>query len=322
MRKQIILISVTAIFAFSFSSCKKSSDPGNPVITTIKADTVFTVAAANAFPAYNSWDSFTMDPDANKIFFYYPDAVEGFKIDLYDVSTGSTSTIYKHFSQSGLTSWSTSNGSEGMRLRYFKNTFDGNKLIVPGGATNPFIIEILVHSDYSASFQRLDSIPASNNGISVSNAYDADLVKASANNLISVVSMNNSVFDFYASVPVYRVSATSHGSSIVGTPGGLEYVFCGSDKTLELYNSGVFVRSISMPYSEAQLQMDSKKRIYAYNGSSIFRFTPDLLTKEEFPVKGSVSGYRQCCLVIKEYSNYVQAYSFDRKDLIGLKLPL
>ena len=76
-----------------------------------------------------------------------------------------------------------------------------------------------------------------------------------------------------------------------------------------------------MPYGEAQLQMDSKKRIYAYNGTSIFRFTSDLLTKEEFPVKGTLEGYRQEAMVIKEYANYVQVYSFSQKDLIGLKLP-
>jgi hypothetical protein len=76
-----------------------------------------------------------------------------------------------------------------------------------------------------------------------------------------------------------------------------------------------------MPYQESQLQMDSKKRIYAYNGTSIFRFSSDLMTKEEFRVTGSLQGYRQEALVIKEMPGYVQAYSFDSKDLIGMKLP-
>ena len=279
MKKTIVILYIGIVLTVSFAGCKKSSsNADSPVTTAIKADTAFKLIAANAFPAYDSWNSIAMDTSGNKIFFYYKDAAEGFKIDLFDISSGTTSTIYKHFSQSGLTKWSTSNGSEGMRLRYFKNTYDGNKLIVPGGATNYFFIEIQVHPDYSTSFQRLDSLPVSNNGITVMDAYDADLVKTSTNNLISVVTMYNSVYDLYAAAPVYKVSATSHGSSIVGTPTGSEYVFCGTNKTLELYNAGLFIRAISMPFDAAQLQMDSKKRIYAYNGSSIFRFSSDLLT--------------------------------------------
>ncbi len=322
MKKQSIIIFVIAVIALSFTGCKKSSsNSGTSGATTFKADTVFTVVAANAFPAYNSWNSIAMDTNGNKIFFFYPDDVEGFKIDLFDVTTKTTSTIYKHFSQSGLNKWASSNGSEGMRLRYFKNTYDGDKLIVPGGATNHFFVEIQVNPDYSTTFQRLDSLPASNNGIPVMDAYDADLKKTPANNLISVVTMYNSVFDLYAAAPVYKVSATSHGSSIVGTPTGMEYVFCGQNKTLELYNAGLFIRAINMPFNAAQLQMDSKRRIYAYNGASIFRFSSDLLTKEEFPVKGQLKGFGQEALVIKEYANYVQVYSFSQKDLIGMKLP-
>ncbi len=133
--------------------------------------------------------------------------------------------------------------------------------------------------------------------------------------------MYNSVYNVNKLDSTYQVSTTSHYSSIVGTPGAQEYIFCGNNKTLELYNKGLFIRAISMPYGGAQLQVDSKKRIYAFCGTSIFRFSPDLLTKEEFPIKGSLKGYGQFALVIKETGNYVQAYSFDGKDLIGIKLP-
>jgi alpha-galactosidase len=68
--------------------------------------------------------------------------------------------------------------------------------------------------------------------------------------------------------------------------------------------------------------MDSKKRIYAYNGTVIYRFSSDLLTKEEFPVKGSLSGYREEAMVIREMPNWVQIYSFQQQDLIGMRLPL
>ena len=214
------------------------------------------------------------------------------------------------------------NGSEGLRLRYFSNTFDGNKLIVPGGATNHLIVEIKVNSDYSTTFQRVDSIPETSNTLRVEDGYDSDLLKTSTNNLINVVSMWNDVYNINNLYPAFPVSKTSHGSSIVGTPGGMEYIFCGDNATLESYNNGVFIRGINMPNSEAQLQMDSKNRIYAYNGTSIFRFSSDLLTKEEFRVTGSLQGYRQEAMVIKEMPGYVQVYSFSTKDLIGMRLPL
>ena len=321
MKNKVITIGICVILTLSIAACKKSSSDSSGA-PAVKADTVFTLIKANAFPNYNYWNSFAIDSTGNKIFFYYKDAVEGFKIDMFDFLSGSTTTIYKHFTQSGLNKWATGNGSDGMRLRYFSNTFDGNKLIVPGGASNMFFIEILLRSDYSTSFLKLDTVPETHNGLRVENCYDADLLKSSAGNLINIVSMWNSVYNINLLHPVYAVSTTSHGSSIVGSPTFKEYVFCGDNKSLELYSNGNFVRSVSLPFGEAQLQMDSKKRIYAYNGSSIFRFSPDLYTKEEFPVKGSLTGYRQEALVIKEMPTYVQAYSFSGMDLIGIKLPL
>lgn len=324
MIKNITVIFITAIIALANTGCKKSnnSTSGNNGTPSFKADTAFILVQANAFPNYVAWHSIAMDTAGSKIFFYYPNIADGFRIDLFDISSGITSTIYKHFSQSGQKTWNTSNGSEAMRLRYFINTFDGNKLIVPGGATNLFIIEIKVNSDYSTTFQKLDTLPLTSNTFRVEDAYDADLVKTAASNQISVVSMWDCVYNINNDYPTYPVSKTRHGSSIVGTPGGLEYIFCGYSLTLELYNNGSFIRGISMPYQESQLQMDSKKRIYAYNGSSIFRFSPDLLTKEEFPVKGTLAGYRNCAMVIKEMANWVQVYSFNGKDLIGMRLPL
>jgi hypothetical protein len=319
MKKKILVLCISAMILLA-AGCKKSST--TTVTAAFKADTVFSVIKANAFPNYVSWSSIAIDAAGNKIFFCYPNAAEGFKIDLYDITSGSSTTIYKHFSQSGLSTWSTSNGSEGMRLRYFSNTADGNKLIIPGGATNEFIVEVRVNSDYSTSYERIDNIPGSANGFSVNDAYDTDLGKTVSGNVISVVSMYNSVYNINTIYPAYQVSSTSHGSSIVGTPGGLEYVFCGDNKTLELYNNGAFIRAVTLLYGESQLQMDSRKRIYAYNGSIVYRFSSDLLTKEEFPVKGTLTGYRESAMVIREMTNYVMVYSISQKDLIGMKLPL
>jgi len=319
MKKKIIILGIAAIMGIAIG-CKKSSN--NTVATTFKADTVFSVVNATAFTNYVSWSSIAIDAAGNKIFYLYPNTTEGFKIDLYDINTGSNTTIYKHFSQSGQTVWNTSNGSEGMRLRYFSNTFDGNKLIVPGGATNAFIVEIRVNADYSTTFLGLDMNPTHSNSLDVRDPYDADLVKTATANQISVLSMWNSVYSVNTVYPAYTVSPTSHGSSIVGTPGGNEYIFCGDNKTLELYNNGVFIRSVNLAYGETQLQMDSKNRIYAYNGSLIYRFSSDLLAKEEFPVKGSLEGYRSAAMVIREMPNWVQIYSFSQQNLIGMKLPL
>ena len=324
MEKKFIILCITAIvtLTIAFSGCKKSSNDTSGTTAKFKADTVFKVIAANAFPNSTNISSIAIDSAGNKIFFFYPNTTEGFKIDLFDISSGSTTTIYKHFTQSGLSSWFTSNGSEGMRLRYFSNTFDGNKLILPGGSTNLFIVEIKVNPDYSTTFQQIDNIPVNVNGHRVEAAYDADLLNTGTNNLISVVSMFNSVYNLNTLFPVYPVSPTSHGSSIVGTPGGQEAVFCGYNRSLELYNNGVFIRGVNLVWDESQLQMDSKKRIYAYNGAIIYRFSSDLLTKEEFPVKGTLSGYRQEAMVIKETANWVQVYSFYNNDLIGMRLPL
>jgi hypothetical protein len=317
---KIIILSVTAMVILAVAGCKKSST--TVVIPPMKADTVFKVLVANAFSNYDGWNSIAIDAAGNKIFFYYSNTAEGFKIDMFDISSGGTTTIYKHFAQSGQSVWHTSNGSEAMRLRYFSGTFDGNKLLVPGGATNNSLVEIRVNPDYSTTFQRVDLDPGTANGMDVRGPYDADLVETATSNVISVVSMWNSVFSINNVNPAYGVSQTSHGSSIVGTPGGMEYVFCGYNKTLELYNNGVFIRGVNLLSGESQLQMDSRKRIYAYNGSIIYRYSSDLLTKEEFPVKGSLTGYRQSALVIQEKTGYVQVYSFNGKDLIGMKLPM
>jgi hypothetical protein len=319
MNKKFIILGIAAVMVTAIG-CKKSST--NTTTTTFKADTAFTVIAHNAFMNYSSWSSIAFDAVGNKIFYVYPNTTEGFQIDLYDIGTGAYTTIYKHFTQSGQTVWHTSNGSEGMRLRYFSNTFNGNELIVPGGATNAFIVEIKVNADYSTTFLGLDMNPSTSNGHDVRDPYDADLVKTATANQISVLSMWNSVYSVGAVYPAYTVSPTSHGSSIVGTPGGMEYVFCGDNKSLDLYNNGVFVRSVNLTYGETQLQMDSKKRIYAYNGTVVYRFSSDLLTKEEFPVKGSLSGYREEAMVIREMPKWVQIYSFSQQDLIGMKLPL
>ena len=321
MIRKTVFTFITVIAVLAFAGCKKSSSSATSSgPTPFIADTLFTLVQANAFPAYDGWNSIAMDTSGNKIFFYYGDATDGFKIDMLDVSTGNITTIYKHFTQSGQSTWHTSNGSEGMRLRYFPGTFNGNKLIVPG-ATNSFIVEIKVNADYSTTFQQVDAIPGTANSISVNDGYDSDLAKISTTNLISIVSMYNSVYNLNTTFPAYTVSTTSHGSSIVGTPGALEYVFCGTAKTLELYNNGAFLRSVSLPAGESQLQMDSKNRINAYNGTSIFRYSSDLMTKTEYPIKGTLEGYRQSSMVISHISNYVQIYTFNGKDLIGMRIP-
>ena len=321
MKKTTTTLCAAILVMLALASCKKSSSDTSSA-PVFKADTVFTVLQANAFPNYDGWNSIAIDGPGNKIFFNYTNPTDGFRIDLFDVVSGTSSIIYKHFPQSGQTVWHQSNGSEGMRLRYFSNTFDGNKLFVPGGATNRIGVEIKVNSDYSTTFQRIDSIPQNSNGMRVESVYDADLVKSSTSNLINIVSMWNDVYNLNKVYTAYAVSPTSHGSSIVGTPGGLEYVFCGDNKTLELYNNGVFIRAISFTSGESQLQMDSQNRIYLYNGSTIYRFSSDLTKREEFPIKGNLSGFRMSALVIKETASYIQAYSFSGKNLIGMKLPL
>ncbi|MCK9218848.1 MAG: hypothetical protein PHF97_12135 [Bacteroidales bacterium] len=320
MNKILTTVAISVMIAFAITGCKKSSNDATSVTQPFKADTAFTLIQSNAFPNYDGWNSIAMDTIGNKIFFYYSDATDGFRIDLLDVATGTVATIYKHFSQSGLTTWEHSNGSECMRLRYFPNTFDGNKLIVPGGATNHFIIEIKVNSDYSTTFQRIDSIPDSSGGFTVLDAYDVDLTNTGQQNNIDILSMYDCVYNMNKKFSTYSVSPGVHGSSIVGQPGALEYVFCGQSKSLEMYN-GAFIRSIAMPAGEAQLQRDGKNRIYAYCGNSIFRFSSDLLTKEEFPIKGIFSGYRQSAMVFKTMPGWVQIYSFTGKDLIGMRIP-
>ena len=320
MKMKIIFLCITAIAALAIGGCKKKSSSVD--IQPFKADSVFTVIKTNAFPNYNNISSIAIDPVGNKIFYYYPNASDGFSIDMLDITTGSISTIYKHFLQSGLSSWLISNGSEGMRLRYFSNTFDGNKLIVPGGFTNNSIVEIRVNPDYSTTFLQVHNDPNTSNGLDVRGPYDVDLVKTTTFNQFSVVTMWNSVYGINTVYSAFPVSSTMHGSSIVGTPGGMEYIFCGYNKTLEVYNNGVFIRAVNLPSWQSQLQMDSKKRIYAYNGTSIFRFSSDLLTKEEFRVTGSLQGYQDEAMVIKEMPGYVQVYSFRTTDLIGMKLPL
>ena len=320
MKEKTFIFCIAIIVTLAIGGCKKNSS--SEVTPSFKADSVFTLIKTNAFPNYNGISSIAIDPAGNKIFYYYPNATDGFSIDMFDITTGSISTIYKHFLQSGLSSWLASNGSEGMRLRYFSNTFDGNKLIVPGGATNNSLVEIRVNADYSTTFLQVYNDPNTSNGLDVRGPYDVDLIKTATFNQFSVVSMWNSVYGINTIYSAFPVSPTSHGSSIVGTPGGKEYIFCGHNQTLELYNNGVFIRSVMLPSGESQLQMDSKNRIYAYNGTSIFRFSSDLLTKEEFRVTGSLQGYRQEAMVIKEMPSYVQVYSFSNKDLIGMRLPL
>ena len=93
MEKKIMILCISVIFTLSIAGCKKSSN-NTTNTSTFKADTVFTLIEANAFPNYNDWNSIAMDVTGNKIFFYYSNVTDGFRIDMLDLATGSTSIIY------------------------------------------------------------------------------------------------------------------------------------------------------------------------------------------------------------------------------------
>lgn len=263
--------------------------------------------------AYDSLD--------NSIYFYltYNLDQSGFQILKYNLTTKNLISVYVNNDSQ----WLNSNGSEAKRL-YIHN----NELWVPGGATNNKIIVFSI----------------GNNTLTLLNTYDVGVIGFGSKNgtwpydmamgsdgLLYVVSMQNYVFYANFSSVItnggyFTTSSNSHGSSIVSvvldnTPYLL--VKCADDSKIELRKTdGTFVRSVATNTSNySQLVKDSKQRVYYYDSSTnIIRYSPDLLTKEEFPVAGfdDYSGF-----ALKEDNTKITLFcgNYD-KGLVMVRLPL
>ncbi|MFO7723839.1 MAG: hypothetical protein R6V49_11520 [Bacteroidales bacterium] len=276
-----LLLALILIF-----SCQKDDEKKPKPNYPFKADTTTVEVDAELFMNITYMPrSMAYDTADNSLYFYAPYGTNetGFQILKYNLTTSTLLTVYFYDDQQ----WANSNGSEGRRL-----LISGNEFWVPGGATNDKLFLLFIGNNTLQPFGYYDVNMVNYGNKQGDSPYD--MVKYQ--DKLYTLSMNDFVFYGEYSMTVsnagnFSTGNTVHGSSLaVVTIDSTDYflVKCGSDNTIELRTiTGDFVRSVPLNTgNHSQLVVDSKQRVYVYNSQEqkFFRYSADLLTKEEFYV--------------------------------------
>lgn len=310
MLKILIKTLPALILITSFSCSKDSSTPGPDGFVS---DTASVVVNINLFDAYKGGShdmlpqSMVYDSLNNSLYFYKAlnSTIYGFEILHYNLGTKSLVSEYVNNDPK----WFNSNGSEGKRLFIFNN-----ELWIPGGATNGKVVRLAIGNN---TLSLLNIFDVQNTDFGNKKGYTPyDIAEANGN--MYFLSMDNYVF--YAAYSTlttgkgnFVTSSNSHGSSIVSVKiANVPYIMvkCGDDDKIELYSTtGTFIRGVPTNSSNAtQLVKDSKQRVYYYDGAAkkIVRYSADLLSKKEFPVKNFNDFYYG--IALKEEKDRVTLY--------------
>jgi hypothetical protein len=310
LKLNVALVLGIALLAVAMGSCKKKKTADTtPIIEEPIAeapDTAFKtfMKASDFVPAGNTIQSMTYDPNGKNLFIYLKKSANttGYAILQLNTQTKQSLMVYN----SNDANWSNSNGSEGRRIRTA-----GTSLYVMGGASNDMI-------------QRLSGLD--NNGLTLAasivaanNLNDAPYDISVRAGTLYVMTMDDKVV--YGNITLsnaaaYAIGSSSHGCSIASvnnfliTSGGSV-----SNGAIELrnINTGAFIRSITLPTPcRSSLEVDANSKIVLVQSNKIYRYTADLLTKEEFKANGANDN---CQIALVDEVEKTRLYLFDGSEV-------
>ncbi len=304
-----LLMMITLFVCFE-SACKKKKKADETPIVEVPVgeivDTAFTtlIKGADFLPTGNTIQSMTYDANTKNLFFYLKKTNNpntGYSILQLNTVTKQALTVYSNTDPN----WSNSNGSEGRRIR-----IAGNELYVMGGATNDAIHRLSGVSNNSLTLAA--SVPVTNDGGS---PYDV----AVKSNTMYIINMNSKVVYgnlTLSNAAAYTIGASSHGASITAVSNFLVCSGGGSSGgVIELRNlsNGAFIRSVTLPSStRSTLERDVNNKIILVQADKIYRYSSDLLTKEEFKAKGASD---DCQIALADEGDKTRIYQWENGEV-------
>lgn len=317
MKKKTTLFAVISIFLIAMiSSCKKentssSAAPGN--------DTAFTtfIKLTDFVPASHSVDGMDYHAPTKNLYFYMRQSgAKGYFIMQLNTETKQALIVFT-FNDG---KWANSNGSEGRRIR-----ISGNDLYVMGGATNEDFHRLTGIGNNTLTLAKVIKMPVYGgpNSAHWGESYDVAIAdKLYVMTMRDKITYGNS--SDLSSPGSFKLGYTTHGASVLyASKDANAYLLStgGNDGKIEVRNptNGNFLRAVTIGASNrTALVKDSKDRVYILDQHKILRYSPDLLSKEEFEVKNSETFYQ---FAIAEETNFVCIYQNSSNEIRKIRIP-
>ena len=309
----VVLLMLTTLIP----ACKKDKG-GNSLGST--TDTIFTsfIKLTDFVPTGHSL--LVMDyhsPSKNLYFYMKKSGAKGYFTMQLNTETKQALTVFSFDDGK----WANSNGSEGQRIRIF-----GHDLYVMGGATNTDFHRLTGMGNNTLTLSKVIKMPL-NSGTTYPHwgeSYDVAVADK-----LYVMTMRSKIcyghLNDLSSPGSFAVNNGSHGASIAyASKDGNAYMLSKSeyDSKIEVRNplNGNFLRAVTISANNrTTISKDSKDRIYLLDNNKIIRYSPDLLTKEEFIVKKAETYYQ---FAIAEETNHIRIYQNSHDEIKTIKLPL
>jgi hypothetical protein len=278
--KKIVFAVCFLFFTTAFLSCKKETASGSSGI-----DTTFRTFMKLSDFVPSGHTLMGMDyhaPTKNLYFFMHKSGAKGYFIMQLNTETKQPLIVSTYNDGK----WNNNNGSEGQRVRIF-----GNDLYVMGGANNTDFHRLTGIGTNTLTLAKVIKMPPSTGPTSAHWGESYDVAVADK---LYVITMRSRItyghMNDLSSPGSFALSYSSHGASIVyASKEGNAYLLSkgGSDGKIEVRNpvNGNFLRAVTIsPSNRTSLVKDSKERVYIVDNDKIIRFSPDLLSREEFKV--------------------------------------
>jgi hypothetical protein len=306
---------IVLVFATLIPACKK--DQGSNSSSNSTTDTAFTgLIKLVDFVPVNHY-LYGMDyhsPSKNLYFFMNKQGAKGYFIMQLNTETKQALTVFSFDDGK----WANSNGSEGQRIRIF-----GNDLYVMGGASNTDFHRLTGMGNNTLTLAKVIKMPVYP-GPHWGESYDVAVAdKLYVMTMRSKITYGN--LNDLSTPGSFAVNTGSHGASIAyAAKDGNAYLLSKSkyEAKIEARNpiNGNFLRAVTIGSSNGtSISKDSKDRIYILEEDKILRYSPDLLTKEEFIAKNAGPYYQ---FAIAEESNHIRIYQQYNGEIKSIRLPL
>ena len=295
-------------------SCKKDNDSGTP---PGGHDTTFTPfkKLADFVPANHSVAGMDYHAPTKNLYFYISKStVKGYSIMQLNTETKQALIVFT-FNDG---QWSNTNGSEGKRIRIF-----GNELYVMGGATNEHFHRLTGIGNNTLTLAKVIKMPIS------SSPHWGESYDVAVADRLYVMTMRDKITygskTDLSSPGSFTLAFTTHGASVLyASKDGNGYLLSkgGNDGKIEVRNpvNGNFLRAVTIESDNSTtLAKDSKDRVYIIDNNNVLRYSPDLLTKEEFAIKDANTNYQ---FAIAEESNFVRIYQNSSGEIKTAKVPM
>ena len=311
---------ILLLFIAVFTSCKKEKASSSPAPAAPGKDTAFTtlIKLTDFVPASHSVDGMDYHAPTKNLYFYMKKSgAKGYFIMQLNTETKQALIVFTYDDGK----WANSNGSEGRRIRIF-----GNDLYVMGGATNTDFHRLTGMGSNTLTLAKVIKMPlyGGPNFAHWGESYDIAVADK-----LYVMTMRDKITygqsSDLSSPGSFKLGYTTHGASVLYASKDANAFLLstgGSDGKIEVRNplNGNFLRAVTLTGTKGTaLVKDSKDRVYTIDNNKILRYSPDLLSKEEFPIKDSDTYYQ---FAIAEETNFVRIYQNSHTEIRTIRIPM